>query len=85
MTREYMDADQRFVQGRPDVLSYETEPLRQDMTVAGPISPSLFVSTSGTDSDYVVKLIDVYPDNAGGPLSGYEELVRGEPFRGQIS
>jgi putative CocE/NonD family hydrolase len=84
MARPYMDADQRFVQSRPDVLSYQTEPLQSDMTIAGPISPSLFVSTSGTDSDYVVKLIDVYPDNAGGTLNGYEELVRGEPFRGKF-
>ncbi len=84
MAREYMDADQRFVRGRADVLSYETQPLKQDMTIAGPISPSLFVSTSGTDSDYVVKLIDGHPDNAGGALGGYEELVRGEPFRGKF-
>jgi uncharacterized protein len=54
------------------------------MTIAGPITASLFVSTSGTDSDYVVKLIDVYPDNAGKSLSGYEELIRGEPFRGKF-
>ncbi len=84
MSREYMDADQRFVQGRPDVLTYQTEPLTEDMTIAGPISPSLFVSTSGTDSDFIVKLIDVYPDNAGGTLGGYEQLVRGEPFRGKF-
>jgi putative CocE/NonD family hydrolase len=84
MAREYMDADQRFVGSRPDVLSYETEPLKQDMIIAGPISPSLFVSTSGTDSDYVVKLIDVYPDNAETALRGYEELIRGEPFRGKF-
>jgi uncharacterized protein len=84
MAREYMDADQRFVQSRPEVLSYETEPLKQDITIAGPITASLFVSTSGTDSDYVVKLIDVYPDNAGKSLSGYEELIRGEPFRGKF-
>jgi putative CocE/NonD family hydrolase len=84
MAREYMDADQRFVQSRPDVLSYETERLKHDLTIAGPITASLFVSTSGTDSDYIVKLIDVYPDDAGGPLSGYEELIRGEPFRGKF-
>jgi len=84
MAREYMDADQRFVQGRPDVLSYQTEPLAEDMTIAGPISPSLFVSTTGTDSDFIVKLIDVYPDTAPGALSGYEQLVRGEPFRGKF-
>ncbi|MGI9073456.1 MAG: CocE/NonD family hydrolase [Bryobacteraceae bacterium] len=84
MAREYMDADQRFVQSRPDVLSYETEPLKHDTTIAGPITASLFVSTSGTDSDYVVKLIDVYPDNDGGHLNGYQELLRGEPFRGKF-
>jgi putative CocE/NonD family hydrolase len=84
MARQYMDRDQRFVRSRPDVLTYQIEPLQSDMTIAGPISPSLFVSTSGTDSDYVVKLIDVYPDNAGGALNGYEELVRGEPFRGKF-
>jgi uncharacterized protein len=84
MAREYMDADQRFAGSRPDVLTYETEPLKQDMTIAGPISPSLFVSTSGTDSDYVVKLMDVYPDNAETALRGYEELIRGEPFRGKF-
>ncbi len=84
MAREYMDADQRFVQARPDVLTYQTEPLKEDVTVAGPISPSLFVSTSGTDSDFVVKVIDVYPEDQPGVLSGYEQLVRGEPFRGKF-
>jgi len=84
MAREYMDADQRFAQSRPDVLTYETDPLEQDLTVAGPISPTLFVSTTGTDSDFDVKLIDVYPENAGDSLSGYEQLVRGEPFRGKF-
>jgi putative CocE/NonD family hydrolase len=84
MAREYMDADQRFVQGRPDVVTYETEPLTEDVTIAGPISPDLFVSTTGTDSDFVVKVIDVHPDMAGDSLSGFEELVRGEPFRGKF-
>ncbi|MBV9760464.1 MAG: CocE/NonD family hydrolase [Acidobacteriaceae bacterium] len=84
MDREYMDADQRFVEHRPDVLTYQTEPFTDDITIAGPISPSLFVSTTGTDSDFVVKLIDVYPDNAPGGLGGYEQLVRGEPFRGKF-
>ena len=83
MAREYMDADQRFAQTRPDVLTYETEPLAADTTIAGPISPTLFVSTSGTDSDFVVKLIDVYPEEPG-TLKGYEELIRGEPFRGKF-
>ncbi len=84
MQREYMDADQRFAQSRPDVLTYETEPLTEDMTVAGPIAPTLFVSTTGTDSDFVVKLIDVYPETSGEALSGYEQLLRGEPFRGKF-
>jgi len=58
-----MVEDQRYASRRPDVLVYQTEELPADITVAGPIVPSLQVSTSGTDSDWVVKLIDVYPDN----------------------
>jgi hypothetical protein len=81
---DYMDADQRFLAGRKDVLSYTTEPLTDDFTIAGPISPTLFVSTTGTDSDFDVKLIDVYPDDAPGKLAGYQQLVRGEPFRGKF-
>jgi uncharacterized protein len=60
--QEYMVGDQRFASTRTDVLVYQTEVLTEDVTIAGPISPSLFVSTSGTDSDFVVKLIDVYPN-----------------------
>ena len=59
--QEYMDADQRFAASRTDVLVYQTEDLQDDVTIVGPVSPKLFVSTSGTDSDWVVKLIDVYP------------------------
>ena len=84
MEQSYMDADQRFVERRPDVLTFRTAPLLEDMTIAGPVSPRLFVSTSGTDSDFVVKLIDVYPESSDGKLSGYEQLVRGEPFRGKF-
>ncbi len=84
MARDYMVADQRFAHQRPDVLTYETEPLTNDLTVAGPISPKLFVSTSATDSDFDVKLIDVYPEDAGDGMAGYERLVRGEPFRGKF-
>jgi putative CocE/NonD family hydrolase len=84
MARDYMDADQRFVGQRSDVLTYETEPLSEGLTIAGPIAPTLFVSTSGTDSDFIVKLIDVYPDAAPNGLGGYEQLVRGEPFRGKF-
>src|SRR5678816_2829757 len=61
MTRDYMTEDQRFAASRTDVLVYETEPLDDDLTIAGAIKVSLQVSTSGTDSDFVVKVIDVYP------------------------
>ncbi|HYR91938.1 MAG TPA: CocE/NonD family hydrolase [Terriglobia bacterium] len=74
MVPQYMVEDQRFVATRPDVLVYQTDPLAEDVTVAGPVGVNLVVSTSGTDSDFVVKLIDVQPD-------GYQMLVRGEPFR----
>jgi len=92
MTREYMVDDQRFASRRPDVLTYQTDVLTEDITVAGPLTASLFVSTSGTDSDFVVKLIDVYPDNApdnqpnptGMKMGGYEMLVRGEPMRARF-
>jgi putative CocE/NonD family hydrolase len=96
--KEYMVSDQRFAAKRPDVLVYQTQPLDEDVTVAGPVQPKLFVSTSGTDSDWVVKLIDVYPaDTAGEPpgdspdvpmpavtMGDYEQLVRGEPMRGKF-
>ena len=65
--QEYMVADQRFAATRTDVLTYQTEALQQDVTIAGPVSPKLFVSTSGTDSDWIVKLIDVYPEYFPGP------------------
>src|SRR5262249_50809849 len=63
MAKEYMTADQRFAATRPDVLVYEGPVLEKDVTVAGPIEVELFVSTTGTDADWVVKLIDVYPDD----------------------
>jgi putative CocE/NonD family hydrolase len=92
MTREHMTEDQRFAASRPDVLVYQTEPLDHDVTIAGPLTPSLFVSTTGTDSDFVVKLIDVYPDDypdntpnpAGVRMGGYQQLVRGELMRGRF-
>ena len=69
--KEYMVSDQRFAAKRPDVLVYQTPPLEEDVTVAGPVQPKLFVSTSGTDSDWVVKLIDVYPaDYTGEAAAG---------------
>ncbi|HYH01071.1 MAG TPA: CocE/NonD family hydrolase [Terriglobales bacterium] len=92
MERTYMTADQRLQGRRPDVLTYQTEPLEEDVTLAGPVKPSLFVSTTGTDSDFVVKLIDVYPDDAPDyepnpaniKMGGYQQLVRGEPMRGRF-
>ena len=91
MPKEYMVEDQRFAATRPDVLVYQTEPLSQDVTLAGPVTASLEVSTSGTDSDWVVKLIDVYtadyPDPDPNParvrMGYYQQLVRGEPLRGK--
>jgi len=90
--QEYMVSDQRFASRRTDVLVYQTDPLEEDITLAGPVSPELHVSTTGTDSDFVVKLIDVYPDDypspepnpAGVQMSGYQQLVRGEPMRGKF-
>jgi hypothetical protein len=92
MPGDYMTYDQRFASRRPDVLTYITEPLDRDITVAGPVSPELNVSTSGTDSDFVIKLIDVYPADYPEPeprsehvhMAGYQQLVRGEPFRGKF-
>jgi len=88
MSGSYMTSDQRHAATRPDVLTYESEILKEDVTVAGTISPELFVSTTGTDADFVVKLIDVYPgdlEDAGGvKYGGYQQLVRGEPFRAKF-
>jgi putative CocE/NonD family hydrolase len=105
--QEYMLSDQRFADSRTDVLTYETPVLQEDVTLAGPVKPRLFVSTTGTDSDFDVKLIDVYPadypDNKQDTprpedrdkprkdvpapafaMGGYQQLVRGEPFRGKF-
>jgi putative CocE/NonD family hydrolase len=91
-TREYMINDQRFASRRPDVMVYQTEVLKEDITLAGPVTASLVVSTTGTDADYVVKLIDVYPDDAPDQvtdkgickLGGYQMLVRAEVMRGKF-
>src|SRR6185369_10219290 len=61
--RDFMTEDQRFAATRPDVLVYQSVPLTEDLTVAGNIKPELFISSSGTDSDFIVKLIDVFPDD----------------------
>ncbi len=92
MPKEYMIEDQRFASRRPDVLVYQTEPLPEDVTVAGPVTASLQVSTTGTDSDWIVKLIDVYtgdypdpdPNPTGVRMGHYQQLVRGEPLRGKF-
>ncbi|MES2279273.1 MAG: CocE/NonD family hydrolase [Bacteroidota bacterium] len=91
-TREYMIDDQRFASRRPDVKTYQTDVLTEDITLTGPLMADLFASTTGTDADFVVKLIDVYPDDAPNPspnpkgiiMSGYQMLVRGEIFRGKF-
>jgi putative CocE/NonD family hydrolase len=92
MTREHMLDDQRFASSRPDVLVYRTDVLDHDVTLAGPITAQLRVSTTGTDSDFVVKLIDVYSGDFPNPdpnptelqMGGYQQLVRGEAFRGKF-
>ena len=91
-TREYMIDDQRFAARRPDVKVYQTDILTEDMTLTGPLLADLAVSTTGTDADYVVKLIDVYPEDTAAAtvnpkgiiMGGYEMLVRGEVMRGKF-
>ena len=97
--QEYMVSDQRFASTRPDVLTYRSAVLEEDVTFVGPVMPKLFVSTTGTDADWVVKLIDVYPQDypesagrergrdvppPGVSMAGYEQLVRGDPLRGKF-
>ena len=92
MQVEFMCADQRFASRRPDVLVYETDVLQQDVTLAGPLVADLHVSTTGTDADWIVKLIDVYPSDHPDPIpnptgvrmGGYQQLVRGEVLRGRF-
>ena len=89
MPRDYITDDQRFASRRPDVLVYQTDVLTEDVTLSGPVNPVLHVSTTGSDADFIVKLIDVFPNNApnwagdqsGFIVGGYQQLVRGEPFR----
>ena len=81
--QRYMVDDQRFASYRPDVLVYETEPLEEDVTIAGPISPKLRVSSSGTDSDFDVKLIDVYPNDYPDPPNtseGNKRILEAPPL-----
>ncbi|MEX1362274.1 MAG: CocE/NonD family hydrolase [Nannocystaceae bacterium] len=91
MPREYMTDDQRFAARRPDVLAWVGEPLTEPLTVAGPVIARLWVSTSERDADWVVKLIDVFPDDApdheflaeGKHMGGYQMMVRSEVIRGR--
>lgn len=75
--------DQRFVTGRTDVAAFTTPALDHDVTVTGDVAADLFASTSGSDADWVVKLIDVYPDDAPAPDAGYQLMVASEIFRGR--
>jgi len=92
MPVRYMLEDQRFAAQRPDVLVYQTDVLSEDLHVAGPVEVELHVSTTGTDSDFVVKLIDVYPDDYPDPdpnptgvrMGGYQQMVRGDVMRGKF-
>ena len=92
-TRRFIVEDQRFAATRPDVLVYESKPLEQDLTIAGPVPVELFASTTGTDSDWVVKLIDVLPEDTkdadpDNPLrvrmGGYQMLLTGDIMRGRF-
>jgi len=88
---EYMAEDQRFAAWRPDVLVYRSEPLEEDLTIAGPLTAELLVSTTGRDADWVVKLIDEYPGRLPGydkdsdepDLGGTQQMVRSEALRGR--
>jgi len=83
--RRWETEDQRFVDGRPDVLTWQTGPLEQDITLAGNVRAHLFAATTGSDADWVVKLIDVYPDTVADrpTMGGYELMVTGEIMRGR--
>ena len=82
----WLTEDQRFVHNRPDVLSWQTDELKEDVTVTGNVWANLFSSTSGTDSDWIVKLIDVYPEDFSEDLkmSGYQFMIANDVFRGRF-
>jgi uncharacterized protein len=87
-----MIEDQRYLNNRPDVLSYQTEILPEDMTIVGEISVDLKIATTGTDADFFVKIIDVYPDDTAGreftpkdvTLAGFQQMVRSEIMRARF-
>ena len=83
--RRWLVEDQRFVDGRPDVASWVSEPLTAPLTIRGPVKARLFAETTGSDADWVVKLIDVFPDDApeGLEMSGFELMLSADIFRGR--
>ncbi len=91
MNREYMTGDQRYFTKRKDVLTYQSDVLDKDVTIAGNIWANLKVATTGTDADFIVKVVDVYPDTAANNqytgtnerMAGYQQMVRSEPIRGK--
>ena len=89
-TNTYMTDDQRFASRRTDVLAFETDVLAEDLTLAGTVVADLMMSTTGTDADFIVKVIDVFPDEfsyspeSNYPMGGYQMLVRGEVMRGRF-
>ncbi|MDQ4139450.1 MAG: CocE/NonD family hydrolase, partial [Bacteroidota bacterium] len=91
-TTDYMLDDQRFAAARPDVATFVSEPLTADLTLAGPVLADLIASISTTDADFVVKIIDVYPEDTPDTIAaegskaimgGYQQLVRAEILRGR--
>ena len=92
MPQAYMTDDMRYASGRPDVLTYQTGVLEKDLTLAGPMTAEIHVATSGTDSDWIVKIIDVFPNELpkdfafatkGKEMRGYQMHVRSEIIRGR--
>jgi putative CocE/NonD family hydrolase len=81
--RTWLVEDQRFVSGRKDLANFSTPVLDHDVTVTGDVVADIFASTTGTDADFVVKLIDVYPDDAPAPMAGYQLMIVDEIFRGR--
>jgi putative CocE/NonD family hydrolase len=80
----WLFSDQSFLHGRPDVMNYQTAPLTSDVVIAGDIAAHLFASTTGSDADWIVKIIDVYPEAASDSLRGYELMVANDVLRGRF-
>jgi putative CocE/NonD family hydrolase len=81
--RTWLVEDQRFVSSRKDLVNFETPVLNKDVTVTGDVMADIFAATTGSDADWVVKLIDVYPDDAPAPMAGYQLMIGDEIFRGR--